>query len=341
MRRSDLLKLAVALAGSALAACAQVLGADFDVELAAAGGGGSGPVVEVIAKDEWPFGIAVDDTYVYWTSGSSEGAVRRAKKEPNASVETLAPKGLTPNRILLLDDYVYWTDNGDGTETGGVYRVKKAGGSAPEPIAVPSNRSVGLATDGARVFFTSLDPAPAPAGYTTLYAYDPGTPDDPPAAFLYAPNPVLLAVRNGVLWGSGTDLDLVFRADLADGPFAPYDTFDLTAPNGIAIAPDGAAVVGQYASEAAIFRLPPGDSIQRLYTGLSFVGEVLATDDAIYWTATADGRVERGDPTGAEATDLAGAQPNANGLALDAGYLYFTRYSSEADGGSVQRVALP
>jgi hypothetical protein len=63
----------------------------------------------VIAKNQTPREVAVDDTYVYWTS--TQGVFRAPKSEPSRVVETLGT-GTDAKGISLSSAYVFWITGG-------------------------------------------------------------------------------------------------------------------------------------------------------------------------------------------------------------------------------------
>jgi hypothetical protein len=88
---------------------------DGTISTAAYGGG----PVRVIARGEVnPTGIAVDESWVYWTARGTgnDGAVRRAQKTGDADAGNLLQTYVTgrafPGAILVTSAFVYWVDEG-------------------------------------------------------------------------------------------------------------------------------------------------------------------------------------------------------------------------------------
>lgn len=95
-------------------------------------------------------GIAVDDSYVYWTSLDNFGTVRRVSKS-GGDMKILV-QGLDQPRCVAVDaQYVYFTVDGAGT----VERVPKAGGTV-ERLAVGQNDPVAIVLGAGKVFWANI-----------------------------------------------------------------------------------------------------------------------------------------------------------------------------------------
>lgn len=111
--------------------------------------------VEMVAIDETPMYLAVDDVHVYWINGI--GDVKRSPKAGGA-VETLATAAgcgnMSPCGVaLVLDDQaVYWTEKGTPAT---VFRLTKIGGTLTA-LATTGLMTEKLALDGDHVYFGSV-----------------------------------------------------------------------------------------------------------------------------------------------------------------------------------------
>lgn len=63
-----------------------------------------------------PYGVAVDDMYVYWTEAGANGTVRRALKTGGSST-ILASNQADPRGIAVADGVVYWANAGTSGDT--------------------------------------------------------------------------------------------------------------------------------------------------------------------------------------------------------------------------------
>ena len=103
-----------------------------------------------------PWGLAVDDTHVYWADQRSEpddggpgrGMIRRMPKDGGAP-ETLAESDAVPLELALDGTNVYWTDHRFGDA---------ALRSMPKDAAVDASATTLLAFDGGLPFGITLDP---------------------------------------------------------------------------------------------------------------------------------------------------------------------------------------
>lgn len=115
---------------------------------------GSGQVVLVTdsVTPLAPRDLAVDATYVYFTTGSSVKAVPRG----GGSVIVLASGQARPTGLAVDDTYVYWTNQGTSSALNGtIVRRPKAGGSN-QTIVTGQARPDRIAVDDTYVFWSNL-----------------------------------------------------------------------------------------------------------------------------------------------------------------------------------------
>jgi hypothetical protein len=114
-------------------------------------GGNAQPIAP---NQSFPFLLALDDAYVYWTDLADNGSVDRVQKDGGAVLQLAT--GTKPNMIAVDDRYVYWTIYGTaGASNGTLYRTPKGGGTtiilapfvSPSDIAVDDSY-VYVATNG-------------------------------------------------------------------------------------------------------------------------------------------------------------------------------------------------
>ena len=100
-------------------------------------------------------GIAVDATYLYWTTRLEfpNGTLSRIAKSGGAST-VLATLNRSPGPIALDDRCVYWGDNGAKPATGTIGRLPIAGGPA-ETLAGSQDNPMVIALDATSVYWVT------------------------------------------------------------------------------------------------------------------------------------------------------------------------------------------
>lgn len=337
-----------------VAGCADLIGAEFDVVPAdpagtggtggaggtdnpttsspAGGSGGAGAAgacgerCSILATQElWPAAIDADDEYVYWTSLDLEqGAIRRARIDGSGMVETLAANLPKPNRVVVSETHVYWTNTGTERQPGSLMRVSKNGGE-PETLVsgVPFAQALAL-DDDARgvddVYFAgseTLHRWSEPTGHvellgpTTLHAIS------------------LMSLSSQYVFGTSVlETGGVWRINRTN---LPEEINLLQQPlafaNGIAATEVG-VFVATFQEDGAVWSvgedLNVAPKLQK--AGLSSPAVLVYDDEYLYWTLFGDGRLMRMTAAGGTATALLEGQTNINGLVVRGKKAFFTLF---------------
>jgi hypothetical protein len=133
-------------------------GTGFDGVIAAVPKDGSAPIV-LAADEEAVRGMAVDDTFVYWTGSpnDSAGFVKRVPKTGGA-VETLVTSADRPWAVAIDGNNLYWTERPAlSSLTGAVFSMPLSGAAEPVPLAVDQCDPAAIAVDATSVYWPNFN----------------------------------------------------------------------------------------------------------------------------------------------------------------------------------------
>jgi hypothetical protein len=189
----------------------------------------SGPVVTIATGEEGLSAIAIDGSYVYWTSALAGTLVERSLVTGGGvAVVATAPGACAPAGLAVDSGFVYFACSGAAAN---VYAAPVAGGTAL-PLDLPALATCGdVVSEGSRVLVAREAPSPAGSivsvpkigGASTLFASKLGAPGHMArdGAFVYWTSPT-----DGVVYARATATPAAPPLAIASG---------LTAPLGIAV----------------------------------------------------------------------------------------------------------
>ncbi|MBI3203365.1 MAG: hypothetical protein HYZ29_17635 [Myxococcales bacterium] len=284
----------------------------------------AGRVESVASELPGAYGIAVDNTDVYWTDNES-GTVIAAPKSGGA-LRTLASGQHHPQFVALDSTHVYW-GNAQSPD-GFVGRVEKSGG----PVEVVADNSARvIAVDASRVFFTAygdgaaVRSAPLAGGPAVTLADA-------------QPNPTGIAVFEGfVYWGNQGAHQVdggIMKVPAIGG--APSVVVTGQVSGGVAADSSGIYWGNGMEEAPGVMRAPlaGGPAVRLAPDEVDFA--LTIDDDRVYFANLA-GEVRSVPKTGGAACTIATGQAWARTLALDAEFIYWTIPHLAQTDGSVRR----
>jgi hypothetical protein len=280
-----------------------------------------------------PFGIAVNSSYVAWTT--CDGCL--SNLNGMGSIMAVAPSGGTPvalvsgtdnGAFLAIDSTdAYWFGPDDGT----IKKVPLAGGSAVAVLSNLSNDPIEIAVDATNIYWTnggSIHDVPLGGGMNKTLATDSTLTDQ------YQTQ--CLAVSSAGIFATTANSILMFplaggaATTLASGQMPLAITADATSVYWTN-APGGAQPTGSVMSVSAT-----GGTPVTLATLAALAVPAAITVDAtnVYWVE-ALGSVKKVPLAGGTPVTLAAAPNNPGGIAVDATSVYWT----DSAGGTVLKTA--
>lgn len=317
--------LAWIVAGAtAQVACADVIGADFDVHPACE----TCPVA--LAEDlPYPKSVAVADGFVFWLESTEIGRVMKVPVDGGEPVVVAAGEHW-PNQIAAGGGHVYWTTT--LPKDGAVRRAKTTGGPA-EDFAPGQGGAIGLTVDATTVYWT----AQATASVRALRFDD--APSEGTALATGIGAPALVAVDDtDVYFTQFGDPGGLWKVAKSGGTAAKI--LDEPNTNAVALMADIACVTTFYngTAEEAV------DCIGKNGMGKSRAAKDrdkptgLVTDGTrLFWGEVGLGAIVQGSPLGVTKI-VADGQESPNGLAIDGENLYWANY---AEHGTVMKRKIP
>jgi hypothetical protein len=284
------------------------------------GGAGGGSDPSCLESDELlatleigaaPYGIAVNDSHVFWAT-SGNGEIWRALKDGSDAVLLAAGQG-APWGIRLQGDSVYWVSHAiDGV----LSKVPVTGGPVV-PIAVaPAARD--LVVSDAFIFWTR-------------------EPDDVERVGLDGSDPKLLISANMLSNTMALDESAIYWVNIGDGQVnraLPDGTEEIHIAEGQAqpwgIEVDATHAYWTNSADGSVRRvLKLGGEVETLASGQTTPMGIAVDDTHVYWADNETGIVAKAPKAGGATTVLANCQHRPLKLAVDATHLYWTNATDD------------
>ena len=288
------------------------------------------PIV-LVSGEPSPYGLALDDTRVYWTQNVDGGSVRSIDKSGDASTLVTVVPGLPDPEFVAVDETnVYVTNQG-----GPVMRAPKTG-AASATVLTPSYAGLhDLALDDTVVYYSDRDTSggiysvPKDGGASTRFA------------FAQQPGSIAIDAQN-VYWvefGAGAGQGHV--TSLAKGnPTAQFVVYSYVedSPDGIAI--DASNIYWtHFILSGGVSKAPKnqGAAPFLLNTDVATTNGIATDGTDVFFTSYSMGSVNRVPNGGGPTTTLAEQTlGNPIRMAADATFIYWT---ADATAGIIYRLA--
>jgi sugar lactone lactonase YvrE len=260
-------------------------------------GTAGGPLVPMRPR---PWGVAVDDQYIYWSESNAPGQVMRANIDGTLASSLLGATTVSnPTRLALHIDALYFiTVN---MSAGEVYKIPLRPTGAPVALAGGQMMPDGIAFDAGFLYWST-------SGDDTVWIYNLTTGTMPSTFAPSQPSPGAIIARGGVIYwvnhGTGTPgTGQVMRADTASGPVVAADMQDTP----VALDSDGQYLywtnfANGNANAGSVARISLADigtgaAPQVVASGLSNPRNIVVGPGHIFWTNSVPGgsvmRVEK------------------------------------------------
>lgn len=287
--------------------------------------GGLCASAKLVDNQEEPYGLAVDDTYVYWTTSGVADSVYRKKLADASAPELLANNQKRPRELALATDAdfkgVVWANNGLADIGAAIVGAKAPG--MPTTLATSMKDGVfAIAVVGKNVFWLNRDEGDLWSAVLT--------------ATLDTTNKKLASLL-GQPWDLAADSAFVYvttyttgevRRIPAGGGTPKVLAKGLGNPTGIAIDAKYAYFAAENTGEISRVLVDGSAAATVLATGQLKPAHLTIDDKYVYWTnygtSDTDGSVAKVPLAGGDVIVLAAAQNKPLQIAVDATHVYWT-----------------